>query len=268
MQINATKDTHIFSAERRGGCCSRAVQLNGNPPGAENIWHGFCPAFAMKPYVLSILFAVIGVPSFSQSMIGADIGIGKAAFRQRPGSEYTTGTTDSKIKAGITYLRTKSTMRGVYLGASLYLAQYKFDRERFYGGNHYGKRISHSSSYVVLAPTIDFTMDKTEVIHMYFQIGFGGQISATETTSEGFAGSPRAFSSKGNVSNIIYTLGLGFSEHIQIDKKWDVVITEGWSIMPDKMTTLGDAAIHPGYLYITAGIARVYKRLPPRKKKG
>lgn len=235
----------------------------------------------MKPYILSILCSLMSLYSFSQSMLGVDAGASRPSFIQLPFSEVNSskernasGGENTGALIGITYLRTDSIHPHFYWGAKLYLQQYSFDRRTRSGGNGFGDHIIHKSSYIFAAPTIDLAAGRKQVRHFHIQLGVGYLIDAHEQTDvyQYPIGSGHSFSSTKNVSRFLFQPGIGFSQHVRVHKNWDIVFTEGGNIMIGNLTMVDGVGLHPSSVYITAGLTRVFNRLPmppkpPKKEK-
>ncbi len=229
----------------------------------------------MKPYILGILLVISGISSFAQSMLGIYAGIGSTSFKKFPPqtNAYPTTGASSHIRSriGISYFKRDSLHRHRYFGAKLFVEEYSFLYELRTGGHGGNTYIDHNSMFLFLAPAFGLGLGRKQVLHFNVILAGGVKLHANQMTHSNYLYTPYGSSSQwlyktessvADVETFIFRPGISFSQHIKIHRNWDIVITEGGSVMIGNLTKYKNDGVHPGSLYIAAGITRIFKRLP------
>jgi hypothetical protein len=228
----------------------------------------------MKIYILGTLFTIISLPSFSQSMLSGELGVGNTTFKGIPSNTFPIVSTSSHItgRFDFSYLKRDPIHKHLYLGVRIFDEQYSFQYDQVSGGHGgfggYSQIIDHNSTFAFIAPVVEFGMGRLQIWHVGLFAAGGLRIYARQSTEEAtYPSGYITYSSAGDVHQFIFRPGITFSQHFPIHKQWDITIAEGDSIMIGDLTRYSGEGVHPGSIYLTAGISRVFKRLPVPAKR-
>jgi len=223
----------------------------------------------MKRIILVAVIMVCAACALAQNRFGIECGISSPTFSvgASNGSVTYRHNVDIKPMIGIDYMRKVD--RHVYLGARLGLEAYSF---YFSKTDSIKQVIDHQSSYVTLAPTIDFGLGKHQYWHIYVGLSLGFLTNAHETYyAEGTGNQPQPLPQPtkiDNVSSFIFRPGIGLKQHVPLNHYWHITFSEGYGVLLTDLTHLGKSeAIHPGYLTLQMGFMRKFHR-PKYMNKG
>ncbi len=225
----------------------------------------------MRTFILAALIALYSMCAMAQGRhIGIEAGAGAAVFfhllpvsRDGTSGGNVSGQSRATLFAGVSYLRNDSSHRRTYWGLNVSLQQYSFQYGYRSGGHSWGETIDQKSGFLRVAPKVEFGLGRSQTIHISLMMHVGFLLWANQTTTPYYGyPSPPPHSSTDNVSKIIWQPALAVSRHTRLGNNWDLVFAAGCSIMPGNLTTLNGDGVHPGNVYVTAGLARVYHRLP------
>jgi hypothetical protein len=199
-------------------------------------------------------------------MLGIEGGIGSTSFKRlgRSTSNLPNVSASSHIRTrfAVSYYKRDSFHRHRYFGARLFVEEYSFLYELRTGGHGGNEYIDHNSTFLCLAPVFGLGLGGQQVLHVNFFFAGGVRLQADQVTRKNYLSGSSAPSSTQDVEQYIFRPGISFSQHMAIHNNWDIVISEGASVMIGNLTKYMGSGVHPGSVYLTAGLTRVFKRLP------
>jgi hypothetical protein len=219
-------------------------------------------------YLFVMLLLISNTTAIGQFRLSVDVGSGYATA---PAPAYHNVRYDFSANSGLTYGLTylKKINHNLYLGGKIYHAEYAFTYKA--QDTTWSSIVSHSSSYLFIAPIVDYTIDKWQILHVFVSASYGFLTDAAQTTTVGYAGggpSPAAYASDGEINRRLWKFDIGFTEHIRWDDYWHITITETYGFMQDRLTSLDylsynseSADVKPGYWSITIGLMHKYGSL-------
>lgn len=213
----------------------------------------------MKRYILASLLLLLAVAGRAQGgMYGAEaaLGIGTA---YRP-----------KLTPAVRGYYLARLTRSVYAGGALIMERYSFDYDpgAAAGNQYYGEAvsISHKSTYLFFAPTVDIGIGYRKYVHLHGSIGGGVFAGGRQYTyyyesrfgAGGLFGADTArANTSGNIPTFLLRYGLGLSERIPTGGHWNVMLTQEASLLPGKISK-NTPGLQTSYISFGVGIMHKY----------
>jgi hypothetical protein len=220
--------------------------------------------------VLLSISVVTSLIATAQNRIGVDMGAGWCYLKN---GEYTPGhykfATDGDITLGVHYQRRMN--KNIYIGGRVMFQQYTFSYtyDVVDSALRNGGEVANKSSYLFVAPTIDYGFGERQIVHVFLSYAYGMLLRGSQnnhTYTYNYNGNfyDNSFRTDGEVSKTITRWDIGLSQHIPISPDWYATVTESYGMLSNALTQVDNPltsglTLKPGYFSITVGFA--YKLL-------
>jgi hypothetical protein len=219
---------------------------------------------------IAALLLLFAAQAQAQNRIGVDMGAGWCYLKN---GVYTPGhykfATDADITLGVHYQRRMN--KNIYIGGRVMFQQYTFSYtyDVVDSAIRNGGEIANKSSYLFVAPTVDYGFGDRQIVHVFLSYAYGMLIKGSQnnhTYTYNYNGNfyDNSYRTDGEISKTITRFDLGMSQHIPISPDWYATVTESYCMLQDAITQLDNPltpglTLKPGYFCITVGFG--YKLL-------
>lgn len=227
----------------------------------------------MKRNFLLAIILMCSSFSFAQNRMGIELGAARPVFANGSYTEVPLPRygADYVLTGNINYLRKAS--KHWYWGGKIAFEQYSFNfgtsRADAFGGVK-GTNVIHKSSYLHIAPMVDFGIGKhRQYLHVYSFASLGFLLSAFQETNDYYntydpqlrMGSVARTDYQ--VNSAVFRFGIGLKQQFPLTNTWQAVIDETYSFMPfgdvSQPNATGGANLHPGYISLQFGVMHKFK---------
>ena len=220
--------------------------------------------------LVAFLSFLIIIPGFSQNntLIGLYGGAGCA----------TSNNYNVAPSVGFEFLKGVAYSRA-HLGADLFYQTYSlyYDNEQNsakHGTGLAGVIDRNATSYVFLAPKVQFGLSSSMRSMVYLTVGVGFKVGGFDSLRKWdhsyTAGSINNYDSSldasKNINSMLLRIGVGFTQYLQISYHWSFTFTEDFGFLPASLSKTSDIdaagrtqyfpqKLNPGYISLQIGIA-------------
>jgi hypothetical protein len=231
--------------------------------------------FQMKRIILLLFLSLATLPVIAQDYTYEDAKNLIIGF-YGGGGLATTHNYDVALSGGIDF--NKGIFYRTGLGFAIFYQQISvlYDNEahgeKDFNG-YAGTTILNKSSYVFFTPKFFHSLGKERLCKFYVNAGVGYKMDGTETMhkwdqSNGYAPGnyDSTLNTSTNIKQMVFRVGVGFTEYLHMGGKWWFTITEDLGFLPSSISSTSDVdfasrtkytppSISPGYISLHIGIA-------------
>jgi hypothetical protein len=238
----------------------------------------------MKRTLLVVFLSVLALPGFCQNG-GTEFSHNKRKQEEGKNSLFglylgggcaTSNNYDIAPSAGIEFVKGMGQRTGLgfnlfYQGYSLYYDNEKNSAK--HGTGIAGAILRHASSYVFVAPRVEYGIGRKQKIHFYANVGVGFKISGFDSlrkwdhsyNNPSVNNYDSSLDMSKNMNSMLMRVGVGFKEYFNLGKHWRFTLTQDFGFLPMGLTKTGDPynasrtyytpqKLNPGYISLQLGI--------------
>lgn len=213
----------------------------------------------MRIILLTALFALLGITSYSQGQYGLMLGTG-----------FTTAYTSHYTPTLDGYFLTRLT-RSIYAGGALSYRRYSFEFDKSAGNPAYGDVLSikQKSSYLYFAPRIDLGVGYRKRFHFYFALGPGILLAGNKETSyyeplyqhtgPPTGGDTVTYNTNASMRTLIFNYAVGVTYRLPLGY-WNVIFCQEFSYITSKLNYPG-TNLNTSFLNLSVGLVHKYPQV-------